>query len=354
MIHERPSGTAPFRGGCELRRDGVARPRPEGGRAREVREVRPDPAAPRPPPLRTVLVPVDGSPAAEHALPAALALARRSGAEVALVNVYSTLQAANDPERLGWHAGEFLVEPLRDYLDDLARRVGEACSVRVRPMLLKGYWPEDVICQVADWDDFVAPDLIVMASPPRGWWSRFWRGSVSAEVARRSRVPVLLVPGRREPPDLSADPPLGRVLVPLDGSARAERALGPAAALAALSNGECDLLRVVRSRPYAVDWPLAYGGRPAVTSAGQTRAARRYLRGVAGRLRDRGLPIRWQVRADDRPPADAINRYAERSGADVIALASRGGVGLRGLFRGSLAVQVARNAAVPVLVCRTV
>jgi nucleotide-binding universal stress UspA family protein len=300
--------------------------------------------------LRTVLVPVDGSPAAEHALPAALTLARRSGAEVALVNVYSTLQAANDPERLGWHAGEYLVEPLRDYLDDLAGRVAKACPVRVRPVLLKGYWPEDELCEMGDW----GADLIVMAARRRGWWSRVWHGSVSAEVARRSRTPVLLVPAGDGPPALKAEPSFGRVLVPLDGSARAERALGPAAALAALSNGECELLRVVRSQLYTGDWSLAYGGRPTDPSAERTRAARRYLQTVAGRLRARGLPARQQVLADERHTADAINRYAELSGAEVIAMTSRGGGGLRGLFRGSLALRVARRAAVPVLVCKTV
>src|SRR4051794_31514224 len=123
MIHERSIGTASRSGSCERRRPFGALPRPETERGRQVREARPEQSAPRPPRLRTVLVPVDGSPAAEHALPYALTLARRAGAEVALVNVYSTLQAANDPERLGWHGGEYLVEPLRDYLDDLARRV---------------------------------------------------------------------------------------------------------------------------------------------------------------------------------------------------------------------------------------
>jgi nucleotide-binding universal stress UspA family protein len=57
--------------------------------------------------------------------------------------------------------------------------------------------------------------------------------------------------------------------------------------------------------------------------------------------------------ADDRPAGATIARYAGLSGADVIALASRGGVGLAGLLRGNLAVRVARTAPVPVLICRT-
>lgn len=341
MVHECTTSAVFSRGAYQGRRPASAPPRPEEGC--------PERPVPRPPSLRTVLVPVDGSPAAEHALPHALALARRAGAEVAMVNVYSALQAANDPERLGWRGGEYLVEPLRDYLDDLARRVAGAHPVRVRPVLRKGYWAEDALCEMGDWE----ADLVVMAARRRGWWSRLWSGSVSGEVARRSRTPVLLVPAGDGLPDLTADPRPDRVLVPLDGSARAERALGPAVALAALSDGKCDLVRVVRSRPYVVDWSLAHGGRAAVTSSEPARAARRYLRGVAGRLRAGGVPTRWRVVTDERPTAEAIARYADLSGADVIAMASRGGVGLTGLFRGSLAVRVARLAPVPVLICRT-
>jgi len=161
------------------------------------------------------------------------------------------------------------------------------------------------------------------------------------------------VPGRDESPGLAHKPVLGRVLVPLDGTARAERALGPAAAMAALSGGECELLHVVRSRPYIVDWPVALGGRPANPPADQIRAARRYLYGIAGRLRAQSVPTRWRVVVDERRTDEAIARYAGLWGADVIALTSRKESGWTSLFKGSLAARVAREAPVPVLVCRT-
>ena len=40
-----------------------------------------------------------------------------AGAEVTLVHVYSTLQAASEPELLGWRGSQYPVEPLRDYLE---------------------------------------------------------------------------------------------------------------------------------------------------------------------------------------------------------------------------------------------
>ena len=67
MIRGHSTGTRAPRGGCEHLRS-------VGSSSRPAR------TAPRPPRLRTVLVLVDGSPAAEHARPHALALAHRDGA----------------------------------------------------------------------------------------------------------------------------------------------------------------------------------------------------------------------------------------------------------------------------------
>ena len=44
--------------------------------------------------FRTIVVPLDGSPFAEHALPCALAIARRARAELRLVSVVTPLAEA--------------------------------------------------------------------------------------------------------------------------------------------------------------------------------------------------------------------------------------------------------------------
>src|SRR5262249_30206615 len=46
-----------------------------------------------PPRYRSLLVPLDGSPFGEHALPLALGIARRSGADVRLVHAHSPLES---------------------------------------------------------------------------------------------------------------------------------------------------------------------------------------------------------------------------------------------------------------------
>jgi nucleotide-binding universal stress UspA family protein len=294
--------------------------------------------------LRTVLVPVDGWPYSEHALPFALSIARRSGAEVVLAHVYSTLQAAGNPERLGWSGARYPAQPLRIYLDALAERVATTAGVRVRSVMLKRDWPGDAVREIADW----GADLVVLASRGWGWWARVSRGSVGAELTRGATTPVLLVRGQAAPPDLAEVPDFGRVLVPLDRTARAERALGPAVALASVAGASCELIHVVRSRPYVRDWSIAHGSAP---RAGQASAASLYLPRVAARVRGQGVPTQWRVVADVRPIADAILRHARSSGVSVIAMANRQRTGLSGMFSTSVAEKVARRAELPVLIC---
>ena len=67
-----------------------------GGRLRAAVGARPPPARR----FRSLLVPVDGTPFGEHALPLALGLARRAGASVRLVYVHSPLESTFDTGRL--------------------------------------------------------------------------------------------------------------------------------------------------------------------------------------------------------------------------------------------------------------
>jgi nucleotide-binding universal stress UspA family protein len=302
----------------------------------------------RPPPIRTVLVPVDGSPASEHALPLATSIARRAGARVVLAHVYSPLSAPSDPAMFRFSEPVLPLGPIREHLKELTRRL-TADGVAARPVVQEGTWADEALTRIADEE---RADLIVMAAGTRGWWDRLFRPSVTAGIVRRSPCPVLLVPGRGELPDLDWDPPLGRILVPLDQSAWAERLLGPAVAVGTLTGASYDLVHAVRPAPVNAGWSVAYGGAVVEPAVVRRAEAARYLDSVARRLRIRDGAVRWAVVADDRPAADAIVRHAERTGADLIALATRGRGPVSRLFRGSVAARVARRATVPVLLYR--
>jgi nucleotide-binding universal stress UspA family protein len=121
------------------------------------------------------------------------------------------------------------------------------------------------------------------------------------------------------------------VIVPLDGSALAERALPPAVAMARATGAELELLQVV------------------VDPAGAAEA-HATLDGVAGRLRadDAGLVIRPPIVLEADWSAECIANAAEQPDS-LVCLSTHGSTGVRRALLGSVAEDVARLAPGPVL-----
>jgi nucleotide-binding universal stress UspA family protein len=95
---------------------------------------------------------------------------------------------------------------------------------------------------------------IAIATHGRGGFRAMFIGSVADKVVRRAPTPVCLVPGIGSPPE-----PPGKILVALDGSPEAERALGPARELAQAVGAGVILLRAYTLiPPVATGWAAGY------------------------------------------------------------------------------------------------
>jgi nucleotide-binding universal stress UspA family protein len=152
------------------------------------------------------------------------------------------------------------------------------------------------------------------------------------------------------------------ILVPLDGSEQAARALGPAVEAAKIGDGRVLLLRVVRpveqfTKEEAL--PPLTGARSANDVALSEYEARKsdatsYLSILREQLSVG--PVEIEIRITEGTPAGEILRNAKTWGADLIVLTPHGlGATLvppsMGLF-GSVADAVLRGAELPVLVVK--
>jgi nucleotide-binding universal stress UspA family protein len=299
--------------------------------------------------VRTVLVAVDGTPFGEHALPLAAAIAARAGATLRVAHVFSARELAGESVRLLADARWVLDRrrQQRDYLAGLVRRLARANPLPMTAALVNGADVAEAVCEAS-----AAADLVVMATRGRGAWARFWRGSVTAAVARKARCPVLLVRGRGDPPDLAAARLPRNILVPLGGTGRGEGVVRSAVALGSPAGATYDLLHVTRAWDFSSPVADGYGGLTPLPGETPAADAHAYLRGVVSRLAGRGVVATGSVVADDRPVAEAIAGYAGRTGAEMIALTTRGRGPLSRLFRGSVAEEVAGRVGVPVLLTR--
>ncbi len=311
--------------------------------------------------IRSVLVPLDGSTFSEHALPLALNIARRSGASLHLLHVqqepasiYTEAPLFAEGDEIGDRYRRRLREQHLKYLDNVIRRLDTISGVVAVPVVREG----DVATVIHDQVINGGIDLVVMTTHGRGPLGRMWLGSVADELVRTLPVQVLLVRPSEDEPDLTREPPLRRLVLPLDGSPLAERIIEPAVELGRLTDAKFTLLRVVQPPP---PWlpPAAGPDRADVTAnlidriaAGQERVrheAEQYLEGVADGLRQRGLDVQTCVLVEEQP-AEGILDEAAREGGDLIALETHGRRGLARLFLGSVADKLVRGGSVPVLV----
>ena len=150
-----------------------------------------------------------------------------------------------------------------------------------------------------------------------------------------------------------------RILVPLDGSVRAERVLPHVEPLAERFGASVTLLHAseppaepiaAAGMPAAVAVAPVLGSGPAETAAADRPEGASHLDAVADRLRARGVTV--AVETPEGPAAEAILARAEETGADLIAMTTHGRGGLGRLVFGSVADQVLRGAPCPVLLVR--
>jgi nucleotide-binding universal stress UspA family protein len=142
-----------------------------------------------------------------------------------------------------------------------------------------------------------------------------------------------------------------KILVPLDGSVLAEKAIPHAAALAKATGAEATLLTVVQ---------LTLGVAGAKLEAMPEFAAERraalageamvYLQKIQRDLKDQGVAAK-AVTLDGDIASEVIT-YAEKNGFDLIAMATHGRSGIGRFVMGSIAEKVVRSTVKPVLLIR--
>lgn len=140
------------------------------------------------------------------------------------------------------------------------------------------------------------------------------------------------------------------VLVPLDGSFRAEQALPVAARLARASGGSLLLVRVV-SPP--IDYSGGLSPVPLMTEQiveSEMAGAAAYLTAVAARPNLAGIASTTEVRLGF--PAHQLSEAAKAHGSDLIVLCTHGRTGFTRWALGSVAHTLVHQSTVPLLVLR--
>lgn len=288
---------------------------------------------------KKILVPLDGSELAERALEPALQIAQATSAELVLLRIVSPLILAVDPlvyAQMSQQGEDEAMAYLRslhaahippDLVVHLVTQTGAAGGLILQ-------YAQEHACS-----------LILMSSHGRSGPSRWVYGSVADKVLRGACCNVLIIRAQiEENPFIHR-----RILVPLDGSQLAEKALEPALTLALKLPAELVLLRVVNPAHLAFETATMKQQSDYLEShdLAETEA---YMQEIRASLV--GHPVTVQTAVVKGPIAETIIDYAAAHRLDLIVMSSHGRSGLGRWVYGSVAEKVLRGATCATMVIR--
>ena len=295
--------------------------------------------------MSKVLVPLDGSKLSERALPWAACLARAQKASLVLAQAVPWPVLPTD----GLISGYVPADVYEDVLS--AERDGATTYLeRLQSELASGDLHVDIVVKegapgmvLLNLADELAVDAIVMVTHGRGGLTRAVLGSVALQIVQNALIPVLLV--RADGEATPSTPSFDRLLVPLDGSLFAERALDVATELAQPHSN------LVLVRAEDAPHPASDYGRPSSGLDASGDAARRSAIEYLSHVVQTQVPTALHTQTDVRlgAPSEQILAAAAAHHADVIVMATHGRAGPSRWWLGSVADSVARHADRPVL-----
>ncbi len=298
-----------------------------------------------------IIVPVDGSPFGELALPIAMGIACKTGGEVRMVTVNTPLPTphlSRESDSFEEDRLRLAGEQARAYQAELQKRVilsgcdvPISCHVEVGP----------VVERLDEHARRAGADLLVMTTHGRGALRRAWLGSVADGLLRRTPCPILAVRPREGEEVRLEEREFRRVLVTLDGSPESREILPFAKGLAKSSEATLVLLRIIPphfslTSPFTSHVRHEYGGAEA-----EERAAREALEKEASLLEEEGYEVEYTTKSGVHP-AEGILDYADEADIDLVAMATHGRGGVHRLVLGSVADKIIRGGNVPVLLHR--
>jgi nucleotide-binding universal stress UspA family protein len=269
-------------------------------------------------------------------------MARVLGARLTLLQVVEPSQAggARAIDMLEWHYSE---AQARAYLEAVAERLRLA-GQPAQPVLLQGDPAERVI----DHAQAENAELLVLSSHGRSGLSGWNVSSVVQKILARAYTSILLVPAYHPSTAEIAGLRYERLLVPLDGSQRAECVLPLVGAVAAQHGSHVTLAHVVRkpelprrAPPSREDQELAN----ALTERNRIEAAR-YLDELVSRLPHPAEPRLFV----DEHVSVTLQQLAQDEKVDLVVLSAHGYTGGTRWPYGSLTSSFIMYGTTPLLI----
>jgi nucleotide-binding universal stress UspA family protein len=280
--------------------------------------------------FKNLLVPVDGSTSCLRAKQLAALIAKKFQSKVTVVHVVS--HDFMHPELKAHHQLPALV--LHE-LDKVYLRAGKKIlrhaeelfmdeGITVKTELIKAEDPAEIILEMVEERGY---DLIVIGNRAKTQHERFALGSVTEKVSMYAPCPVLITKRKTE---------IRRLLVAVDGSAQANKALDHAVAIAKNFGARITLLHVEESKLFGLKPEIAKKVGEEILLEAESR--------IEGVSFDKNLK--------SGSPVEIILKMAWLGEFDLIVMGSRGISSIKRFLLGSVSADVSMHARTSVLLVR--
>lgn len=188
-----------------------------------------------------ILVPLDGSSLAECVLPHLFALAPPFGSRVTLLRVISRSEATQPSQRIDPLDWQMLEAEARSYLNNMTDKLTQA-GLSVRNALLQG----DPASRIVEFVQNEEVDLLILSSHGCSGLTGWNISNVVQKTVIRVQIPTMIIRAYQHAQAEQSDGYYQKLLIPLDGSSRAECVLPLATSLADFHKAQLILVHAVR------------------------------------------------------------------------------------------------------------
>lgn len=291
-----------------------------------------------------VLIPLDGSKLAEHALAYVPALRSLGDTHFEFVTV---LDADSDRHDKRGEAEDREENLLLTYVLEIAGEIQTHLGVEVDTKVLSGAPAQSIMEE----EESFGADFLVISTHGASGISRCRFGSVTDKLIRGAGCNTLVIgPAAAEREEWligELTPPFKNVMLPLDGSALAEEALPEAQRFAEVFGSQLHLIRTVSLTALGADVASASSYWTEMSEA-LVKEATEYLKDLASRL---PASINTSIEVQIGSASDQLTEYITKNSIDLVVMTTHGRSGLTRTALGSVTDRLLGGDA-PVLVVR--
>jgi nucleotide-binding universal stress UspA family protein len=293
-----------------------------------------------------VMVPLDGSLLAECVLQHVVAIARAFDAKVILLRVLDKKQASEKAQLFDLVNWQINKTGAKLYLEKISTRLQKS-GLRIETAVLEGLVAESI----TEYALKRGVKLIILSSHGRSGLSRWGISSVTQKIIFSAPTSVLIIRAHQPATSELLEQQYTRLMVPLDGSRRAEYVLPMVTLLARFHRSRVYIVHVVKTPEMARQMPLDHEDLE-LSNRIVTRnreEAIRYLDQVRLQSPLEGIEVQTRLLTSDNAAA-ALHELADKENIDMVALSAHGYSGYNQWPYGSMVNNFILYSKVPLLI----